>query len=51
MSPAQTPLPEPSEGRESLETQREAILRDIAEDARREPERYLGDSRVPEGGE
>lgn len=29
----------------------DALIRDVAEDARREPERFLKDSVVPEGGE
>ena len=29
----------------------EALLEDVAADARREPQRFLDDSRVPEGGE
>jgi hypothetical protein len=28
-----------------------ALLADVAADARREPERYLDETRVPEGGE
>jgi hypothetical protein len=33
------------------ESQHDLLLREIAEDARREPERYLADSVVPRGGE
>ena len=36
----ETPLPE-----------HEALLREIAEDAQHEPERFLADSVVPKGGE
>jgi hypothetical protein len=51
MSPVKQPLPEPIDDRSAPDAQREAVLRDIAEDARREPERFLEESRVPEGGE
>jgi hypothetical protein len=52
MSPALEPRPEPTLDRGTpADAQREAILREIAEDARREPERFLQESRVPEGGE
>jgi hypothetical protein len=51
MSPVEQPRRAPSLDRETPEAQREAILRDIADDARREPERFLEESRVPEGGE
>jgi hypothetical protein len=46
------------EGNAALEQAREQpipeierVLEEIADDARREPERYLEESRVPEGGE
>jgi len=32
-------------------SEHEALLRDVAADARVEPQRFLDDSRVPEGGE
>jgi hypothetical protein len=51
MSPVQQQAPEPVSDRGSPQPQLDALLRDIAEDARREPERFLDDSRVPEGGE
>ncbi len=49
MTPAeQTPELEPADLPESPHA---ALLREIAADARREPERYLADSIVPRGGE
>ncbi|EYF00995.1 hypothetical protein [Chondromyces apiculatus] len=43
------------ESSEAFESDRtalhDALLREIAKDARQEPERYLQDSIVPEGGE
>jgi len=51
MSPATKPRTEPIEDREAPLPQHETLLREIAEDARREPERFLADARVPEGGE
>ena len=32
-------------------SEHEALLHDVAADARRQPQRFLDDSRVPEGGE
>ena len=51
MTPATQPRSEPLDDRGSPDLVRDALLREIAEDARREPERFLDDSRVPEGGE
>jgi len=51
MTPAPQMLPQQPEGPADPVPAHEALLREIAEDARREPERYLADSLVPNGGE
>lgn len=55
MHPVKTSTAEKLDPREDPRTDRraahDAVLREIAEDAKVAPERYLQDSIVPEGGE
>ena len=55
MQASKTQTAENLDPREAPQTERhaahDAVLREIAEDARVAPERYLQDSIVPEGGE
>ena len=51
MTPEKQILPQRPAGPSAPLPEHEALLREIAEDARREPERYLADSVVPKGGE
>jgi hypothetical protein len=51
MEPAKQLAPEADARPNEEVSEHEALLRDVAADARREPQRFLDDSRVPEGGE
>jgi hypothetical protein len=50
MTPQKQPRPEPAD-RSAPSPKTDALLREIAEDALHEPERFLQESRVPAGGE
>ena len=51
MEPAKVVTPEATESEARERPNAESVLNEIAQDAAREPEAYLEQTRVPEGGE